>query len=115
MVKITPTALDQLRLILTNDFTLKDKSLRISITGKECDGFVYAIGFDEQRAGDKLYKAADIDIIIDPFANFYLKNFIIDFQTNYEQDQEGFVVENLDQEKFHGKFWRDYPELAPQF
>ncbi|MDH5580743.1 MAG: hypothetical protein OEY33_02475 [Bdellovibrionales bacterium] len=115
MVKITPTAYDQLQLILTNDFTLEGKSLRISIQGKECDGFVYAIGFDYQKPGDKLYKANELNIIIDPFADFYLKNFIIDFATDYEADQEGFVVENLEQEKYHGKFWREYPELAPQF
>ncbi len=114
MIKITPHALSQLNLIRTNDYTVQSKYLRISIHGKECDGFVYACGFDHAKPGDKQFSFEEIEIVIDPFAAFYLKNFIIDYKTNYEDNEEGFIVENLDQEKFHGKFWKDYPELAPR-
>ena len=113
MIEITNTAKEQLELILFNDFTIKDKKLRISITGKECDVFVYSIGFDHQNNKDKVICHELISLILDPFAEFYLKNFTIDYIINYETDEEGFRVINHDQQKFHGKFWKKKPNLAP--
>ena len=44
--EITQKAIDEIRLILENDFTIKGKFLRVQITGKECDGFTYSVGKD---------------------------------------------------------------------
>ena len=116
--KITQKAIDQIRLILKNDFTLTGKFLRIQITGKECDGFTYSVGFHNIHKDD--YKVAcpqlgeNQFLIMDPFSSFYLQDCTLDFIQDYENDLEGFEVINHDQKEFQGKFWKKEPHKVPQ-
>lgn len=105
-IQITDEAKQQIDLILKNDFTIKDKFLRITISGKGCDGFDYSIGFDSQNPNDIHTQVKNINIILDPFANFYLQKFKIDYIQNLEEDIEGFQIINTSQKEFKGKFWK---------
>ena len=51
-IEFTPTAVQQISLILQNDPIAREKVLRLSISGKGCDGFDYALGFTEARDAD---------------------------------------------------------------
>jgi iron-sulfur cluster assembly accessory protein len=102
---ITTQARQQLNLMFEHDFTLKDKVLRISIAGKGCDGFDYAIGFTEERENDLIISSSGIDLYLDPFCSEYLNNITLDYQTDFANDQEGFVITNNEQQKTKGKFW----------
>ncbi|MFG1499116.1 iron-sulfur cluster biosynthesis family protein [Halobacteriovorax sp. XZX-3] len=113
----TQVAQDQLNLMLENDFTLQGKYLRILISGKGCEGFKYSIGFHNLNDDDFLIPVPcmDIEVIIDPFTAFYLGETLIDYQFNYINDEEGFVVTNKQQEEFQGKFWRkDKTKIPPK-
>jgi Fe-S cluster assembly iron-binding protein IscA len=116
--QLTEKAIQQLALILENDFTLQDKYLRIQITGKECDGFTYSVGFDHLHKNDLqiTYSALKKNqfLILDSFSAFYLQRFTLDFIQDFEQNREGFTVENHDQHEFQGKFWKKEPEKVPK-
>jgi iron-sulfur cluster insertion protein len=116
-IMFTERALNQLKLIIENDFTLAGKYFRIVVSGKGCEGFTYAAGFTDLQEDDFLVRIAntleDVQIIIDPFAAFYLREASVDFIQDFNQDAEGFVVTNHSQSEFKGKFWKANPEKAP--
>jgi iron-sulfur cluster insertion protein len=117
----TDSAQLQYFLIKENDFTLQGKELRLHIDSKGCDGFSYTLGFDSLKEDDLSLdfdltfqgQSRKIKIIIDKFTAFYCNNIIIDFQQRLELNEEGFIVTNLDQDKFKGKFYKDQPQLVP--
>lgn len=104
-ILLTKSAHQQLELILENDFTLVDKVLRITIDGKGCDGFGYAIGFTEKFPEDLIIHTDGFNFHLDPFIAKYFYEGSIDYQQNFDDEIEGFVVVNLTQDKTKGKFW----------
>jgi iron-sulfur cluster insertion protein len=117
VVLMTKRAREQLKLIEENDYTLDDLVFRIEISGKNCDGFTYAAGFTPVREDDFIVPVENAEgllcVHLDPFAAHYLHETSVDFIQDFEQEAEGFVVINLQQERFAGKFWRANPELTP--
>lgn len=117
ILNFTKIAQEQLELMLENDFTLQGKYLRILISGKGCEGFKYSIGFHDLNDDDFLIPVEEmnIEVAIDPFTAFYLSETEIDYQFNYVNDEEGFVVTNKQQDEFQGKFWRkDKSKIPPK-
>ncbi len=118
-IMFTSRAHSQLKLILENDFTLAGKYFRLGISGKGCDGFTYSVMFTDLNAEDfvvKIYnhKEDDLEVILDPFAAFYLTEATVDFIQDFEQDAEGFVITNHHQKNFQGKFFnKDGAKLPP--
>ena len=112
-ILFTDSALIQIGLILENDFTVENKVFRIKIDGKGCEGFTYAMGFSDKDKGDnnRTYSnpmgEKEIVIAMDPFTTFYVKNARIDFLLDPELNEDGFTLFNYDQEKYHGKFFKD--------
>jgi iron-sulfur cluster insertion protein len=119
-IEFSDRAFLELKLIIENDFTLAGKYFRIVISGKGCDGFTYTVGFTDLNEEDimvpildcKLQKT-DQYIIVDPFAAFYLSEVKVDFIQDLKSEIEGFVVSNLNQKEFAGKFWKQNPEKTP--
>jgi len=119
-VDFTKTAFEQLKLIIENDFTLAGKYFRILISGKGCDGFTYAAGFTDLMDDDFIVNIGgnsnntDLQIIIDPFAAFYLNRVSVDYQFHPLANEEGFIITNLKQDEYKGKFFnREDASLPP--
>ena len=113
-VHLSSAAGDQLKLILANDYTIKDRKFRVFIKGKGCEGFTYDTIFDEMTQNDILISTGELEIILDPFSAFFLEEFGVDFIFDPINDLEGFVVANKNQDKFTGKFWtKGKVELPP--
>ena len=115
VVRITDEALEQIRLILENDFTVEGKSLRVLISGKGCHGFDYQVGFDLKKNDDFVItlEGLNIDLVMDSFSACYLQNFSIDYVRDFTQSEEGLVVVNHGQAAYRGKFWKSDPSLLP--
>lgn len=109
-IHFSESARREIELILANDFTLKDKGLRIHISGKGCDGFTYGVGWDSPKGDDLSLIPEQFDspfsILLDPFTQKYLQSVKIDFIFSPETDEEGLVITNPDEKSFRGKFWR---------
>lgn len=104
-INITTMAKSQVRLMLEQDFTLKDHHLRIVINGKGCNGFTYAVQFAVIENEDVEVNLEDgIKLLMDSFTAQFVKRGTIDFiQTHLE---EGFQFTNSDENLFHGKFFK---------
>lgn len=113
VVKISDDAYSQLQLMIENDFTLEGKVIRLTISGKECDGFVYQIGFDQAHKDDLIVRDKDLEFHLDPFSAHYMKDIQVDYIIDPKTGEDGFVVENLNQENFTGKFFKD-EEMTPK-
>jgi iron-sulfur cluster insertion protein len=118
IVEFTPLASAQLELILSHDHTLENMWLRLVVSGKGCDGFDYSVGFTEYQEDDfqiaiQLNQDKQTFVLIDPFTAFYLQHSKIDYVQDFINDEEGFVVKNIEQDEFKGKFWRTEQEKTP--
>ena len=90
-----------------------EKSLRLYIEGKNCDGFSYGVTFDIQQPNDVIFNYEGINVIVDPESIVFLQGSTIDWVD--DERGQGFDVSNPNQSKFRGKFfkrkaWQDYLE-----
>ncbi|MFN8369255.1 MAG: iron-sulfur cluster assembly accessory protein [Bacteriovoracaceae bacterium] len=111
-IQFTFRATQEIKLILENDYKLKDYGLRIQINGKKCDGFTYAIGFTRIDIEDFIIDK-EFKVVIDPFTAFYVQQAVVDFIQDLENNEEGFILINPKQKAFHGKFWREDSSKIP--
>jgi Fe-S cluster assembly iron-binding protein IscA len=112
-IKFTESAIGQLKLIIQNDYTLKDLFFRIKIDGKGCGGFDYALGFSEKHDDDMIIDIPDCDyqFIIDPFTAQYGSIGLVTYLQDFENDAEGFYFENENEKDHRGKFFKDESKL----
>ena len=82
----------------------KDKPLRVYISGKNCDGFVYGVCFDQKRDDDIQLAFDEFTILVDSPSKSFIDGLSLDWQKN--ADGEGYVLNNPNQKKFRGKFYK---------
>lgn len=104
-LSLSDQACAQINLMLEHDFTLKDKVLRISVDGKGCDGFDYAIGFTEKNENDIIIEEKGIRLHLDQFCGEHLTDISVDYQFDPAQNEDGFTVTNNKADETRGKFW----------
>lgn len=109
---LSRAAYEQIKLIMENDYTMQDNFFRLKIGGKGCDGFTYELGFTEKDDEDLELKYEDLIILIDPFTFHYCKEGYIDFLLNPKTNEDGFIFVNKNEDKYHGKFFKD-EEMVP--
>ncbi len=112
-IEISKDAASQIQLALENDPYNANKTFRVHISGKGCDGFSYNTFFDHEKSDDIKIPVGDITILMAPFTAYYSSKIKIDYVWDDENELEGFLVENLKQKNFSGKFWREHPERTP--
>lgn len=116
-IHISNKALEQIKLILDNDYTLGEQQLRLKVDGKGCNGFDYAIGFTEKEKDDLElpieFTFLSFKILLDPFTAFYCKEGTIDYIQDFANDTEGFTFENANEKKYRGKFFKNSNNVPP--
>ncbi|MBC74444.1 MAG: hypothetical protein CME64_00355 [Halobacteriovoraceae bacterium] len=111
-IQVSKAALEQIKLIKENDYTLNDEKFRLKIGGKGCDGFTYDTGFSTPLEDDVELEFGEVKVILDPFTAHYCKEGSLDFLLNPKTNEDGFVFINFNEEKYHGKFFKD-ESMAP--
>lgn len=122
-LEISESALQQIILIQRHDYTLKGLSFRIKIGGKGCDGFTYEIGFAPKQSDDLVIchtamalddkKEERIEIVMDPFTAFYTQVAKLDYRLDPNMQDEGFILTNLNESLYKGKFYKDVTMVPP--
>lgn len=112
-VDVSKTAIDQIKLMLEHDYTLKNLVFRIKIGGKGCGGFTYQTGFSEVDAEDMTIKLEDFVIHVDPFTAHYINGGTLDYKFDPQNYEDGFVLDNPREKEFAGKFFKDTSKLPP--
>ena len=54
--------------------------LRVKVIGGGCSGFMYDLGFDNERETDKIVDVGGLDLIVDNRSILYLAGSAIDFE-----------------------------------
>ena len=106
-INFSNQAKEQLKLMLENDFSLEGSGFRLQISGKKCEGFLYEVGFDAKKVNDLVIEFPDFHFFMQPFTAKFCKNISIDYLFDPETGAEGFMVENHDQNKYQGKFFKN--------
>ena len=112
-LEISQAAIDQIKLMLEHDYTLKGLFFRIKIGGKGCGGFTYQTGFSENHADDLKIHAQGLDILVDPFTAHYISGGDLDYKFDPKNHEDGFVLNNPHEKNYAGKFFKDTSKLPP--
>ncbi len=91
-IKLTASALKQLRRIKDEQQLDDDHALRIGVKGGGCAGFSYVLGFDLAKEKDQMYDHDGIKILMEQSHGIYLIGMEIDWHEGL--NNRGFVFNN---------------------
>ena len=103
-IHISPQALASAIELQNHTFRYQGLSLRLYLDGKGCDGFYYGVTFDRPSSSDRVFPKPGLDIIIDPQSLLFCHSATIEWID--DERGTGFLVENPQQWKFRGKFFK---------
>lgn len=112
-VDVSSSAIEQIKLMLEHDYTLKGLTFRIKIGGKGCGGFTYQTGFSEADKDDLKIFVGDLEILVDPFTAHYINGGNLDYKFDPKNFEDGFVLNNPREKDYAGKFFKDTSKLPP--
>ena len=78
-IRITATALAQLRTIRTQQSIPEHYGLRVGVKGGGCSGFSYVLGFDEVKEGDQRFALDGFTVLMEKAHGLYLLGMEIDW------------------------------------
>ena len=58
--------------------------LRVGVQGGGCSGLSYKLGFDQERAGDRVCGTEGVKVFVDPKSDIYLDGTTLDFVDGLE-------------------------------
>jgi len=79
VVKVTDSAVHEIKALLAREDQSTGKGLRVYIEAGGCSGMQYGMVFDEKRPDDELMELAGVSVLVDPFSANYLRGAVIDF------------------------------------
>lgn len=91
-IKLSDSALKEVKSLLEKENKSSDFGLRLGVRGGGCAGFSYVLEFDTQKENDHIYSIDAIQIYIDKAQEIYLQGCTLDFKGGL--DNRGFVFEN---------------------
>lgn len=91
-IKITESALSQLRKIKEEQNISDEHGLRVGVKGGGCSGFSYVLGFDLPTEKDTVYEIAGLKIFMEKAHALYLLGMEIDWVEGL--NNRGFTFNN---------------------
>ena len=91
-IKITSTALDQLRRIKKEQNLDDTHGLRVGVKGGGCSGFTYVLGFDTIKDKDEVYVLEEFNVLMEKAHGIYLIGMEIDWSEGL--NNRGFIFNN---------------------
>jgi iron-sulfur cluster assembly protein len=93
MITLTDRGAEKVREFLESQAAVAETAgLRVGVRGGGCSGFQYALAFDEQRDGDKIFEDKGIRLLVDRPSLPYVHGSVIDFVDGLQG--AGFKVDN---------------------
>jgi iron-sulfur cluster assembly accessory protein len=80
MIKITDSAVRQLRRLLEEQPQAAEKGLRVQIVKGGCSGLHYEMALDDKRFGDEVVERDGVEFFIDLESADYLRGATLDFR-----------------------------------
>jgi iron-sulfur cluster assembly protein len=92
MVTLTDKAADKVKELLNGQSAEEEAGLRVAVRGGGCSGFQYALSFDQEREGDRVFEQQDIRLLIDSQSLPFVDGSEVDFVEGLQG--AGFAVNN---------------------
>ena len=93
MITLTDKGAEKVREFLASQGAeVETAGLRVGVRGGGCSGFQYALAFDQQRDGDKVFEDQGIRLLVDGPSLPYVEGSTIDYVDDLQG--AGFKVEN---------------------
>jgi iron-sulfur cluster assembly protein len=93
MITLTDKGAEKVREFLDAQSAVAETAgLRVGVRGGGCSGFQYALAFDEQRSGDRVFQDKGIRLLVDSQSLPYVEGSTIDFVDGLQG--AGFKVDN---------------------
>ncbi|MEY2950161.1 MAG: HesB/IscA family protein [Saprospiraceae bacterium] len=78
-IKLTESALVQLRKIKEDQNITEEHGLRVGVKGGGCSGFSYILGFDLPKESDQIFEIEGVKIFLEKAHTLYLVGMEIDW------------------------------------
>lgn len=91
-IKLTEGAIKEILRLKATDQSNAGKPLRLGVKGGGCAGFSYILEFDTPTEKDKVYQIENVDLVVDPMHELYLKGMELDYQSGL--NNRGFIFNN---------------------
>ena len=91
-IKITETALKQLKRIRNEQNVSEEYGLRVGVKGGGCSGFSYVLGFDVRKEKDQVFVLEGMPMFLEKAHAIYLLGMEIDWHEGL--NNRGFVFNN---------------------
>ena len=91
-IKITETAMNQLKRIRKEQNISEEYGLRVGVKGGGCSGFSYILGFDQQKDKDKVFEIEGMKLFMESSHSMYLIGMEIDWLEGL--NNRGFTFNN---------------------
>jgi iron-sulfur cluster assembly accessory protein len=93
MVTLTDTAASKVKELMNGQSEAEaEAGLRVAVRGGGCSGFQYALAFDQQRDGDRVYEYSEIRLLIDSESLPFVDGSEVDYVEGLQG--AGFAVNN---------------------
>ncbi len=79
MITVTQLAAQKIKDIKTAQAAPEDSGLRLRVVGGGCSGFQYQLIFDAPKAGDQVFEAEGVRVVVDPKSFLYLNGTEVDY------------------------------------
>ncbi len=90
---------------LQRDFPrYQNRTLRIYIEGKGCDGFTYGVTFDDKTETDLVFHQGPLNCVIDPESYQFCKGSTVEWVD--DERGTGFLLSNPNERHYRGKFYK---------
>ncbi len=99
-VKLTESAVNEIKRLLNEDGFDARKKLRIGVKGGGCSGMTYVLGFDDTSNDDEVYETSGISFVMNPSHQLYLFGMEVDWQGGL--NSRGFTFSNPNASKTCG-------------
>ena len=103
MIRLTQNAILQAKTFQEETPRWKSKGLRLWISGKNCEGLLYGVTFDDVHPEDKVVIQRGVAVLIDPDTARYVEGASIDYVD--DERGQGFLVSNPKAKSYAGKFY----------
>ena len=79
VIRLTPSAAEQVRSMLESEPGNSGKALRVYVEAGGCSGMQHAMTFDEKRDGDISAEFFGVPVVVDRVSAEYLQGATVDF------------------------------------
>lgn len=91
MITLTPSAVEEVRRMLSREQKGEGVGLRLFVKGGGCSGLSYGLNFDQEKKGDNRFDFEGVSVFVDPKSYLYLEGTSLDYADSLQDKGFKFI------------------------